>query len=360
MPGVTMSQVAEAAGVSQATVSFVLNGRQRTDGSIGLETQRRVQEAAKRLGYDRDDNRGARQMAARKHGVRILNNVIAVSAATSSAQANPLQYQTFESDILQGIEKAACRHGLDVLICRHYENQLPRLLEKHEVDGIVSLIPTPESLQQITALGIPAVSLISGYEHSHNVNVTNFQGTYDVVRHLVNLGHRDIAYIGHRIAYDVPESALLTASRERFAAYKQAVKDAGLTAKFSDISLIPQALTVEETAIKALWKKSRGKITAVVCYNDVLAMRVIRSLEKMRLRVPEDVSVTGFDDISDQFAFKPSITSVYYDRIQLGQRAVEILLKARIPWLANEKMDLIHEILPVELKVRATTAPPRR
>jgi DNA-binding LacI/PurR family transcriptional regulator len=355
-----MSQIAEAAGVSTSTVSLVLSGNKPTNGSIRLETKQRVQEIALQLGYNSSDNRGARQLAARKHGVKIFNNIIAVSAASNVDQAGPPQYHAFESEIMHGIEMAAYLHGLDVLICRHHQNKLPRLLEKREVDGIISLITTPQSLQQITESGIPAVALISKCEHLHNVTVSNFQGMFEAVQHMVSLGHRKIAYIGRPVAYDVEDSVLLEASRERFAGYRQAMENAGLPVEYVDFYQSAHSLSTAGTSIESLWGQSNGQITAVACYNDVLAMGVIRGLEKLGVRVPDDVSVTGFDDISEQFAFRPLITSVHYDRGELGKRAVESLWNSRAQWLANEKIDLTHELLPVELKVRETTASPHQ
>jgi LacI family transcriptional regulator len=263
----------------------------------------------------------------------------------------------YDGDILHGVEAAAAEVGLDVLICRHCAEKLPRLIERQEVDGVIVLAAGDDVRAQIRELNLPAVNLINEYASFHSISVADYQGIYDAVQYLAGLGHSDIAYIGHLVDPDAGE--VYKASRRRFAGFQAAMRDCGLEAEYVDTSLDLQNLEVAAAAMEGLWKKSRGKITAVVCYNDILAMGAIRALQQQGVCVPEEVSVTGLDDISRQFAFTPSVTSGFYDRFRLGQRAVEILWNSRPQWLAGKKTKLVHEELPVQLAVRESTAPPR-
>lgn len=357
---VTLKDVARESGVSVPLVSAVVNGK-ADQYRISMITRAKVEEMAQQMGYSPDNNRSARQMAARKHGVRIANNVIAVCAVAQSSKSPSLHLRPYDGEILRGIDYKAFELGLDVLICSHFGGRLPRLLEQGEVDGIIPLVSTPESLQQIMACGIPIAKIIISYEsdHNHNILIEDKQGILEAARHLVKLGHRNIAYVGHRIARDVSDSILLGAARERYAGFEQAMQEANLPLQYVDATLAEQSMAAADAAMDKLWEQSHGEITAVVGYNDVMAMGIVRSLQKRGLKVPGDVSVVGFDDTSNEYAFEPRITSVSYDRFNLGQRAVEALFNSRPQWLAGEKMELVREVWPVTFVERESTAPPR-
>lgn len=360
---VRLKDVAEKAGVSTQLVSVVINGKAERY-RISQATSDHIAEMARQMGYDPENNRGARQMAARKHGVRIPYNVIAVCSVSDVVPGSPssktsFRIQPYEKEILAGIDAAAYKYGLDILTCRHYGDKLPRLIENGEVDGVIPIGSSISVMEQIAVLGIPAVKLVGAYEKFHNVVIDNYDGMYDVVKQLFHLGHRNIAYIGQLIGEDMENTVAFVPSRERFAGYQQAMQDCGLHSQYVDNSLDQQSVEMGAAAMDAFWEKSQGEITAVVCYNDMLAMGAIRSLEKRGLKVPLDVSVTGFDDISQQFAFDPLISSVYYDRFKLGYRAVEILWQLRDAWLAGKTVKSTHEVLPTEFVARQSTAPPR-
>ena len=359
MSTVTLKDVARESGVSVPLVSAVVNGK-AAQYRISKTTQEKVEEMARQMGYGPNNNRSARQMAARKHGTRIANNVIAIIALAELSKSPSLHHSPYDSEILRGIDSKAFELGLDVLICRHFGGKLPRLLEQGEVDGVIPLASTLESLHHIMACGLPVTKIISVYEsdHNHNVLIDNKTGTEEATRHLIKLGHRHIAYIGHRIARDVSDSTLLGAARERYAGYEQAMQEAGLSLQYVAATLVEQSMAAAGAAMDRLWEQSHGEITAVVAYNDVMAMGIVRSLQKRGLKVPEDVSVTGFDDVSMNFAFEPQLSSVRYDRFNLGQRAVEVLFNSRPQWLAGETMNLVREVWPVEFVERGSTAPP--
>jgi len=350
---VTLKDVARESGVSIPLVSAVINGK-ADQIRISKTTREKVEKIARQMGYGPDNNRSARQMAARKHGTRIAYNVIAVSATVEHSRTHSVHHNPFEGELLRGIDSMAYQCGLDVLICRHYDHKLPRILEQREVDGIIPLVSTDESRRQIEALRLPMVQLIGPCKGiPHSILIENKRGMRDAVRHLVKLGHRKIAYIGQG------SSSFQGAPLERYAGYEQAMQEAGLPLEYVDITRKETTMTAAGFTMDALWERSHGEITAVACYNDAYAMGAIRSLQKRGMRVPENVSVTGFDDVSEEYAFEPRLTSVYFDRFQLGQRAVEVLFHSRPQWLAGESIDPVREILPVKFMERGSTAPPR-
>ena len=350
---ISQKEIAQHLGVSQALVGMALNSHPR----ISAATRTRVENAAKELGYDRDLNSSARQMAAKRHGLRILNNVIAVCSNFTNV---PVHQQPFENEILNGIENAAVKHNLDVMQCRLRSGRLPRLIEKCEVDGIISLSGHPQHLKRIKQLEIPHVKAGSNSRDQHSVSVKHYDGIAKVTEHLLKLGHRKIAYIGHDLQVTENESTLVEVARQRYAAYEATMQKAGLPIQFVDCSLRDHFPENGAAAFSSLWQKSKGKITAVVCYNDTLAMGVVSQAAQLGLQVPSDLSVTGFDDISKQYAFAPILTSVWYDRELMGRRAVEILMKERDQYFVDKKTVHIQEELPVQFVPGETSAPAKK
>jgi LacI family transcriptional regulator len=352
---VSQKEIANFLGVSQALVGMALNDHPR----ISAATRERVENAAKQLGYDRDLNSGARQMAAKRHGIRMLNNVIAVCSNPSSM---PMHQQPFETDILNGIESVTDKLGVDVLMCRLRPVRLPRLIEKQEVDGAITVSSSVETLSALKHLDFPVVHLGSAAPGIHSVSAEHYRGTALVTSHLLDLGHRQVAYIGYDVKRMPDESVLADAAKERFRSFCEVMETSGIAVKYAASSLSKSFPEYGARAFEALWKQSRHGLTAVVCYNDTLAMGVVQAAQQMGLAVPRDLSVVGFDAVSDRFSFLPFITSAGYDRVLMGRRAVEILLQCRHGNILSPKgkNKFIREVLPVHFVEGATTAPPRK
>lgn len=351
---VTLKDVAREAGVSAHSVSAVLNGKAKRY-RISQATCDRIIEMAQQMGYDPEDNRSARQMAARKHGTKILNNVIAVCTVPGPA---PLHEQPFESLILSGIESMADEHDLDVLQCRLRPSRLPRLIEKGEVDGVIMLSSNAEHFNVIKQLALPIVKIGSSYPSVHSVSAQHHRGVYLATSHLTKLGHRHLAFIGHDINLGPDESTLADAAAQRLAGFRTAMSEVPATVEYVESTLRESFPEDGERAFKKLWAQSQEALTGVVCYNDTLAMGVVLAATEMGLRVPEDLSVVGFDNVSQRYGFEPHITSVYFDRHQMGSRSVEIVLKMR-EHSGDGEIDYVRDELPVTLVEGTTTAPPR-
>ncbi len=352
---VTLKDVAKEAGVSAHSVSAVLNGKAK-QYRISQATCDRILEMARELGYDPEDNRGARQMAARKHGTKILNNVIAVCTVPGPT---PLHEQPFESMVLSGIESMADEHDLDVLQCRLRPSRMPRLIEKGEVDGVIMLSSNAEHFKVISQLNLPIVKIGSSYPSVHSVSAQHYRGVYLATSHLTGLGHRNLAFIGHDIARGPDDSTLANAAKQRLAGFRAAMSEISSAQGYEECTLRDSFPEDGVRSFKILWERSRGTITGVVCYNDTLAIGVVTAAKEMGLHVPEDLSVVGFDNISQSFGFEPPITSVHFDRHLMGSRSVDIVLKMR-EWNGEGEPEYIRDELPVTLVEGATTAPPRR
>ncbi len=352
---ITLKDVAEQAGVSTQLVSVVLNGKAKKY-RVSQATQERVEEMARQMGYDPESNRSARQMAARKHGKKLVNNVIAVCALPS---VRSFHEQPFEGPILDGIESAADRFGLDVLLCRLYPEKMPRLITKGEVDGIVMVSGRPHYLDAFRQLNIPVVKTGSSPPDCDTVSAQDREGVYQATAHLVGLGHKQIGFIGPAVNITFEASILVDNAKERLAGYSQAMKDANLAATYIATPSCTGIPSDGAESFKKLWQESQGSLTAVVCYNDIMAMGMIQAAQEMGLSVPGDLSVTGFDNISKHYDATMVVSSVDYDRRQIGVRAVEILMQG-LQETAQTPREFVLEKIPTQFVEGNTTAAPRK
>ncbi len=174
--------------------------------------------------------------------------------------------------------------------------------------------------------------------------------------HLIELGHRRIAFIGHEVKIAPDEFTLVEAAQKRLKGFRAAMKKAALPVEFVDNTLCDSFSEDGARAFKSLWKTSRGKITAVVCYINTMAMGVLQAAQRLGLKVPRDLSVVSFDNVSADFNFKPRLASIHFDRTLVGRRAVEILMQTRNDDRRSE--NFIVDELPVTFVAGSTTAPP--
>lgn len=316
---VTLKQIADAVGVSQPLVTYALNGKPGVSDAM----RRRILEEAERLGYDRGANRIAQQMAAKRHGRRVETGIIAVVCRfqDEGVLPNAPAYRT----LLDGIEHEAAGRGLDLFITPAREGVMPRLVRERGVDGII--LATPAAIcAGYSDLQMPKITLGVWNPSTYSLVPDDEGGAYAAVKYLVEVGHNRIAFVGAK--HDLQAEA-------RRAGYMRALKDSGIPVEESLMQEVPSA--DEEhggLAVTALLRKNRTvsplvpAFSALVCQNDLLAMGALRAAERHDFRVPEDVSVIGFDDAASSKGFKPPLTSVGYCSRDMAQRALE--------WLCGE------------------------
>ncbi|MFN8492840.1 MAG: LacI family DNA-binding transcriptional regulator [Caldilineaceae bacterium] len=332
---VTHKDVAERAGVSVATVSYVLNNGPRP---VSSETRARVEEAVAELGYYPNElARSLRLQQSSTIGL-ILPSII-----------NPVF-----AEIARELESVCTQEGFLVLMCnsdRHHEREerFIQMLRAKQVDGVV-VTPhcEPEALiEPLLQARIPVVVLEHDLPDVHCIAIDELAGGRIAIEYLLTLGHRRIGLIRRK-----PTSAL---SRQRFLGYCQALTGAG-------IPYDPE-LVVECDAGHAAGAQAMQQLlalpeppTAIFTHNDVLAMGALHAIHQAGLKTPDDISVVGYDDITSAAYLSPPLTTVRSPKAQMGALAAQIILQ-----LVQGKADLPPETvtLPVELVVRASTAPPR-
>jgi DNA-binding LacI/PurR family transcriptional regulator len=306
---VTQKQIAERIGVSPGLVAFALNG----NGRVGDKTRRRILKVARELGYYEHSNRAARALGARRHGRRLKQGALAVtfSALDESAGTDYVGIPFF-LPLLAGVEREASARGVDVIVCSIHAAP-PRAVAERRVDGIIGL--RPGGWVQSDSIGLPTISMMRE-GGSGSIDIDDRSGIRQAVRHLVELGHRTIAYLGF-----MPDGS---GNRTRLEGYYEGLCECGLPVVDDLIEATLLNFPDAANGIDRLLER-RPDFTALVCYNDTMAMDAVHRLMQWGRRVPDDVSVTGFDDVSLQHHFVPALTSVSYDRAGMGARAVQLL-----------------------------------
>jgi LacI family transcriptional regulator len=353
---VTQKQIAEYVGFSQPIVGRALKG----DTQISAKTRGLIVEAAKELGYGAHSNGAARALRARRGGDTTRTYTIGVIIGDAFEGA-PLYMVPFFQPLFKGMEAEAEARGLDVWFFSLHLHRMPRLLIEGGLDGAISLYNGPaEVLLRQHQLLCPVLLVGDGAVGERVLRPDDQQGIYLATRHLIGLGHQRIAYLG-----DLVESVPDVAYKNRLEGYLQAIQESGLPVYQELMETHVGGVEHEAGArgITRILERTRD-FTALVCFNDIPALGAMGELKRRGIRLPEDVSVTGFDDVWESYPEEPPLTTVYFDRFEMGRRAVEIICEAgeakKAGVGAGREYSLSgHELLPVRLVERASTAPPR-
>lgn len=346
---ITQQDIAVRLGISRQLVGFALNG----SPAVAVETRERVCQTAKELGYDAYSNREARALIGRRYGQRAPTGMIAILIPPFGGTY--IRDIPYFAPFLDGAENEAARRGLDVLFCSPREHGLPRLIAQQSVDGVICVAFDPGFVRRVQALGLPVVNMGTDIPSVRCLVADDRAGAKLATEHLLALGHRRIAYLGH--CCKARSGAL------RLQGYTETLRANGLDVRegLIDVNAVDQTTDEGAAAMERLLQKNAafkrgGKpdFTALVCYNDTHAMGAVRRAQQAGLRVPRDLSVTGFDDTSLQLGFQPALTSVAVSRSDMGRRAIELLAENEAGTTRGRR-----EQFPVTLIVRDSTCAPK-
>jgi DNA-binding LacI/PurR family transcriptional regulator len=345
---ITMRDVAETTGFSPATVSIVLNNAPLAR-YIAPTTRQKIEETAKRLGYR--PNAMARFLRSKRSqsiGVIVFDVM-----------------DPFCTPILRGIENALYPLGyLPILADAHnqhdrFERYLEMLLERH-VDGLIVvanwLFVDIHVLADLNKQEIPAATI--GWEIPGNrvssVMVDNEAGGRQALEHLYQRGHRRIAIIRG------PKTLIDTAPRWRgIQKFAQSVKldlDSGLCPQLPDVFDANASFEHGYHLTEELLQQKK-RFTALLAFDDLTALGAMRALAKAGIRVPDDCSVTGFDDVAVSALSVPSLTTVRQPLETMGGAAVSIVVAAIKAGHENREWSAISQKLHPELVIRDSTRP---
>ncbi|MFE9031003.1 LacI family DNA-binding transcriptional regulator [Streptomyces iakyrus] len=328
----TSRDVAQAAGVSQAAVSLVLGDKWR--GRVSEATAERVREAARDLGYRPN-------LAARNLRLGRTRTVLLVVPALTTE---------FFAGVYTGAARVAAEHGFGVVLYPSPEGigpaRDPFASAQAALDGVIASSMAADALTAIRGEALPLVMLDSDPDGSlgaATVNLDIADGVRQAAEHLLSLGHRRFLHL----AADVPSWTFEVRARE-LAARLSEVPGTSVRTAHSPIS-IEGAVAAAEAALSA----PGAHPTAVICDDDQLAAGTYKAARRLGLRIPDDLSVTGLDDLALATAIDPELTTVRLDAELFGERGMGALL-AVLEGREPESGDI-----PVQLVVRSSTAPPR-
>jgi LacI family transcriptional regulator, galactose operon repressor len=327
----TIYDVARLAGVSTATVSRALNGT----GQIAPATRATIEAAVEQLGY--------------------RPNTIARSLVTKSTQTIALLLpditNPFYAALVSGIQQTALAQGWTMLLCTtesdaEREELYLRVLRAKQVDGALvdGLVLPPDRIARFVEDGFPIVCLDRDIDSRSIplVQVDNRLGGRIATRHLVDLGHTRIAH--------VTGAGELGISDERLAGYRDALTEAGLPV---DFQLVEEGRFTDDGGHDAARRllERQPDLTAIFAANDLSALGVMNAVAEAGRRVPDDVSVVGFDDLHLSAYTSPPLTTIRQPAVEIATLATEIL----IGLTRGQQAERMRHLLEPELVVRASS-----
>jgi LacI family transcriptional regulator len=327
---VTIHDVAASAGVSVATVSRVINGKE----VVRADTSRRVRDAANALRYTPN-------LAARSLSIQQTQTIGVVL---------PDVHGEFFSEVIRGVDVAARAAQYHIVLSGSHSDPVEMLsvlaAMRGRVDGLIVMapdFPRPSLREQLRGK-IPLVLLNSTDGEHDAITIDNFGGARTMMRHLAALGHRHIAFVkGPSTNAD---------ARERLRGYRQSVKAGGgdrgveLEGDFGEASGY-------EAAQRLLANRAKGP-TAIFAANDSMAVGVLAALAEQGIAVPREMTVVGFDDIPIAHYVAPPLTTIAVDTAELGRRAFLLVREA----LGKARHTPRQEKIPTRLVVRKSSAAP--
>ena len=259
----------------------------------------------------------------------------------------------FVGEVVCGVEEVAKQHGFTVILaCSQAdpdrEIAVVRSFQERRVDGILVAASRVGSLYlpMMSAMNVPIV-LVNHFhtgEFTHSVMINNVEAACDATKHLINLGHRRIGYLGDRFG--------LQSDTDRLAGYCQALEEHNLPFNPELIARGDGKPSGGTHAMQELLSLAE-KPTAVFCYNDMSALGALQVAMDRRMQVPRDISLVGFDDLFIASYMQPPLTTIRQPMLEMGRQAMSVMLKLLRGEQADETI-----IVKGHLIVRSSTAPP--
>lgn len=334
---VSIQDIALAAGVSHSTVSRALHN----NPLISPEVRQRIHELADEMGYTPN------AVAQSLKGTR-TNTVGLVVTSISDP---------FVARVMRGVEDVAQAANISLFLSAAYndperEMEVIETFHRRRVDGVISASAQicGDYLARLVQINMPSVLINqqaeSDSERFHSVDADDYSGACQAVEHLLALGHRKIGYIG--------VSNRQQSNRRRLAGYRSTLAAAGIACDPAWVQIVPppadfNASDVVDGQAHLTALLPRG-ITAVFCYNDMIAVGALLACRALGIAVPEQLSVVGYDDVEIAGYVTPPLTTIHQPKLRLGELAMKMLLDI----LDGRPVE--SQRLPTSLVVRGSTA----
>ena len=328
----TIKDIAKIAGVSCTTVSNVINGKA---GRVSAQTIEKIETAIKESGYV--PNMSARSLVSNS------SRVIGMINHINTKKDSNFMEDPFQSSFTGSIEQTLRLNGY-YLMLRTVEtpDELLAFLRNWNVDGLFFTgIFKDRFFDLLSELTIPIVFIDSYVHHPNfsNVGLEDFKGSYTATKHLISKGHRHIAFASPSIR----DGGVL---QERFYGYKAALMEASIP--FDKQLVFEYEMDIASCINLSSELAKMPGVTGLVVTADVMAAGIMSGLRKNGLRVPEDISIVGFDDISLCCMTTPALTTIHQDIYLKGKLAVDFMLEK----LDGKEPDKTEIILPTYLVER--------
>ncbi|WP_337099125.1 LacI family DNA-binding transcriptional regulator [Paenibacillus sp. YIM B09110] len=316
-----MEDIAKLAGVSKAAVSLALNGKQ----GISEETRERIWQIAEEYGYKHKAKAAEAEPA--QHALTFL------AFANSGIVLEEYYQQPFFRELIHFIEERCRQSGFSLIYTsveqEQFMDKIKALEEEKRSDGVI-LLGTNLNQSQVAAIAegisIPLVVLDNCFETLpvHFVSINNVMGAYQAGLHICDYGHRNIGYIASNVRIQNFD--------ERKKGFDDALRERGLTVTDQCIfSVAPTILSSQEALqqqLTAYLADGKPLPTAFFCECDYIAISAIKTLSELGYRIPEDVSIVGFDNISEARIVMPELTTVHVAKERLAYLAVDLLIQS--------------------------------
>jgi DNA-binding LacI/PurR family transcriptional regulator len=339
---VTIKDIARQAGVSHPTVSRAL----RDHPDIAPETANRIKQIAFDMGY--------------------MPSAVARGLKTNRSEALGVIVtridDPFFSEVLEGIENALHPAGYSLFVAASQrdskrEQSIVQAMGERRVDGVIicSTAFSAEHSQQIQRYGVPCVVVNnqSAEEYKYSIYHDDRYGSRQLTRHLLDLGHKKVAFLGNVHAGKT--------TQDRLDGFRDEMEAAGLPILEGFVHFGPNGHPEGGYAGAQHFLQLPEPPTAVVCFNDMMALGLMHGFYEAGLQVPADCSVTGFDNIGISAFITPGLTTFDQPKYHLGFEAASMMLRLLNQQPVSEDMAAPQIIvLRGELLLRASTAPPNR
>jgi DNA-binding LacI/PurR family transcriptional regulator len=335
MAAATIKDVAKKAGVGVGTVSRVLNDSE----AVSQPTRHKVLSAIADLDYTPNTN--ARRLS--------LGKTMAIAVIA------PFFTRPSVVERLRGIEHTLVADGYDLVLYNietvHRRDEcflnVPR---RERVDGllIISLMPTDADARRLAQAKIPVVLIDTGHSQFNRVIIDDVVGSYTATRHLIDLGHHKIAHLSDYIENPFNFQQI----RDRYSGYRRALREANIPFR-SDYHQQGEHSLIEARRLAHHLLSSNDPPTAIFAFSDTQAIGVLEAAQELGVRIPDELSVIGYDDI--EIAAHLQLTTIRQSLYESGVKSSRMLLKALTTTDPQSPQEVL---LPTKLIVRGTTAPP--
>jgi LacI family transcriptional regulator len=327
---ITIAEIAKLAGVSKATVSRVLNDKP----DVLPETRKKIQDLIEL--YEYEPNAFAKAISNQKS----YTIGLVIPHTAHYIFSNP-----YYSEIMRGVSVEAKENGYHLLLTYSEDQDYVSVVKQKRVDGIILISPERKHkkiIQKFKELDIPfvATSKFPGVPDISYVCIDDFHGSCMAVEHLINLGHKNIGFING--------PGMLASSEDRLAGYKHTLDKYNITYNSSFVGEGNTSISSGQIEMEKLLNIK--ELTAVFVASDLMATGAIRAINIAGKRVPEDISVVGFDDIPMAEFLNPPLTTIKQYTYEKGRIAAKMLIDKINNVPIEDKV-----VMPINLVVRMST-----